>query len=146
MGLAQQREVLERMSAALQDHYAALDAAFSSNSWMRLWYGFPCASAIFRSWFSNLGERRIAMSCFAMPLEGLPTRRIRFKSSSVASGISEKSIFESGICRTFFLTRLPCADDADGFFFMCHLPCCIDHEENPAYYRLPHTLTSDFPC
>jgi len=39
----------------------------------------------------------MAINCFAMPLTGLPTRRARRSSSSVDSGISEKSICESGI-------------------------------------------------
>jgi hypothetical protein len=39
----------------------------------------------------------MAINCFAMPLAGLPTRRARRSSSSVDSGMSEKSICESGI-------------------------------------------------
>ena len=63
----------------------------------------------------------MAISCLAMPLAGRPTRRMRCNSASVASGMSEKSICESGIGLTFFSTRLPCADDPDGFFFTVRL-------------------------
>jgi hypothetical protein len=34
----------------------------------------------------------MAINCFAMPLTGLPTRRMRFNCVSVASGMSEKSM------------------------------------------------------
>ena len=39
----------------------------------------------------------MAINCFAMPLTGLPTRRARRSSSSVDSGMSEKSICGLGI-------------------------------------------------
>ena len=34
----------------------------------------------------------MAINCFAMPLTGLPTRRMRFNCASVDSGMSEKSM------------------------------------------------------
>jgi hypothetical protein len=34
----------------------------------------------------------MAINCFAMPLTGLPTRRMRFNCASVAFGMSEKSM------------------------------------------------------
>ena len=49
----------------------------------------------------------------AIPLAGLPTRRARRSSSSVDSGMSEKSFCGSGICLTFLAARLPSTDDPD---------------------------------
>ncbi len=72
----------------------------------------------------------MAINCFAMPLAGLPTRRIRFNSASVASGMSEKSICKSGIGLTLFAARLPGADDADHFVFMASPSGRIHHEED----------------
>jgi hypothetical protein len=60
------------------------------------------------------------MSCFAIPLDGLPTRRLRFSSLSVASGISEKSISESGMRFALLSACLSCADDTDRFFLNHH--------------------------
>ena len=74
----------------------------------------------------------MAISCLAMPLAGRPTRRMRCNSASVASGMSEKSICESGIGLTFFSTRLPCADDPDGFFFTVSPSYRIHHEKDSA--------------
>ena len=68
-----------------------------------------------------VADSRIAINCLAMPLFGLPTRRMRPSSSSSASGMSEKSISESGICLTLLAARLSGTDDADRFFFM-HSP------------------------
>jgi hypothetical protein len=60
----------------------------------------------------------MAISCFAIPLDGLPTRRALRSSSVVDSGMSEKSIFESGIGLSFPPTRRPRADDPECFFFI----------------------------
>jgi hypothetical protein len=86
----------------------------------------------------------MAINCFAMPLAGLPTRRMRFNSASVASGISEKSIWESGICFTLSLTRLPRTDDSDRFFFISDPPYRIDDEKNPSSYGPPDALAPTF--
>lgn len=61
----------------------------------------------------------------------LPTLRMHLHCSSVASGISEKSICESGLCLTFLPARLPCADNPDRFFFMLRRPQSIDDKYQP---------------
>ena len=86
----------------------------------------------------------MAINCFAMPLAGLPTLCMRFNCASVASGISEKSICESGIGFTFPPACLSCADDADRFFFISRPPYCIDDKKNPACDRLPDPLATRF--
>lgn len=75
------------------------------------------------------------MSCFAIPLDGLPTRRAWRSSSVVDSGISEKSICESGIGLAFPPTRRPRADNPECFFFMSHSPYGIYNEHNPFAHR-----------
>ena len=75
------------------------------------------------------------MSCFAMPLDGRPTRRAARSSSSVDSGMSEKSICESGIGLTFPPARRPRADDSEFFFFMIHPPYRIHDEQQPLAHR-----------
>jgi hypothetical protein len=82
----------------------------------------------------SLGDSRIAINCLAKPLAGRPTRRARRSSSSVASGMSEKSICESGICLTFFPTRLTSADDPDRFLFMLP-PYRVHHQQQPFVHR-----------
>lgn len=57
--------------------YATLFAAASNNSWMKVWYGFPCLRAIRRSFKSKPGAIRMAMSCLAFPVAGRPTRLAR---------------------------------------------------------------------
>ena len=57
----------------------------------------------------------MAISCFAFPVFGLPTRLAPRSSASVDSGISEKSIRLSGIGFAFFPARLPRTDDANCF-------------------------------
>ena len=86
----------------------------------------------------------MAINCFAMPLAGLPTLRIRLNCASVASGMSEKSICESGICLTFLPARLSCADDPNRFFFMFPPPYRIHHEENSPCHRLSDALATGF--
>ena len=65
----------------------------------------------------------MAISCFAMPLAGLPTLRIRF---------------------TFPPAHLSSADDSDRFFFISRPPYCIDDKKSPAYDRLPNALATRF--
>ncbi len=84
----------------------------------------------------------MAISCFAIPLDGLPTRRARRSSSAVDSGISEKSICESGIGFAFPPARRPRADDPECFFFMSHPPYGIHHEQESITYRLTKSLES----
>jgi hypothetical protein len=70
------------------------------------------------------------MSCLALPVAGLPTRRARFNSASVDSGTSEKSIFRSGICLALAAARLPRADNADCLFAIFPSPQSVDNKQN----------------
>src|SRR2546425_2115876 len=74
---------------------------------------------------------RMAMSCLAWPVLGRPTRRARLSCSSVNSGISEKSIWLSGIGFPLFAARLPRADDANAFLAMFQPPERVDHRKHP---------------
>lgn len=87
----------------------------------------------------------MAMSCFAIPLDGLPTRRMRFSCASVASGISEKSICESGIGFALPSARLPRANDPDRFFLMLRPPDRIHHEDNSPRHGLANALAPMLP-
>lgn len=69
---------------------------------------------------------RMAISCLACGDFGRPTRRARLSSSSVDSGISEKSSWLSGIGLAFFATCPARADDADRFFAIFHRPDRVD--------------------
>lgn len=90
---------------------------------------------------------RMAMSCFAWPVRGLPTRRARFNSASVDSGMSEKSMQLSDICLPLLAAHLPGADDAYSFCVISQPPQGINNQENatpqgpseslPAALRLP---------
>lgn len=84
----------------------------------------------------------MAISCFAIPLDGLPTRRARRSSPVLDSGISEKSICESGIGLAFPPTRRPRTDDSECFFLMSHPPYGIHNEHNPFAHRLPESFES----
>jgi len=75
---------------------------------------------------------RIAMSCFAFPVFGRPTRRARFSSSSVDSGISEKSIRLSCIGLAFFRARTARSDDTKRFIAIFQSPVGIDQNDNAA--------------
>ena len=77
----------------------------------------------------------MAINCFATPLAGLPTLRARLSSSSVDSGISEKSICESGIGLTLPPARRPRTDDPEFFFFMFRPPYRIHDEQQPLTRR-----------
>ena len=85
----------------------------------------------------------MAISCLAAPLAGLPTRRARRSSSSVDSGMSEKSIFESGICLTLLAIRLSRANDTDRVGFM-NFPPRIDDEYDSSVQRSPQPFESEF--
>ena len=66
---------------------------------------------------------RIAMSCFAFPVLGRPTRRARLNSSPVDSGISEKSIHSSCIGFAFLRACPARGDDVERFFAIIQ---CLD--------------------
>ena len=74
---------------------------------------------------------RIAISCFVWGDLGRPTRRARFSSALVDSGMSEKSIRETGIGASFLAARLACADEADRFLGISYPPDRV-HEEQHA--------------
>src|SRR5262249_28559959 len=74
-----------------------------------------CRAARRRSWARSRGAIRMAMSCLALPVFGRPTRRARFSSALVDSGMSEKSMRLSGICFPLLAARLASADDANRF-------------------------------
>lgn len=85
--------------------------------------------------FSQLTQelgRKPDSNCFAIPLDGLPTRRTRHNSSGVDSGISGKSIYESGIGLAFPSARRSRADDLECFFFMS----MTSQVNNQPYIRL----------
>lgn len=72
----------------------------------------------------------MAINCLVMPVAGRPTRRICLSCSLDTSGVSEKSICESGVCHRLFPTRLPGTDVADDFIFSALPPQCVDHEQD----------------
>src|SRR5258708_39395383 len=74
-----------------------------------------------RSGGSSCGAMRMAMSCLAFPDEGRPTLRARRSSTSVDSGMPERSSLLSGIGLAFFAGRLARADDANDFLGIVHL-------------------------
>src|SRR5213592_2540856 len=78
---------------------------------------------------------RMAMSCLGLPVLGRPTRRARFSSAPVVSGMSEKSIHLSGICSTLFAARLPRADDANRFGAIFRPPQGVDNQKNTTLRR-----------
>src|SRR2546425_9725867 len=88
---------------------------------------------------------RMAMSCLAWPLLGRPTRRARRSCSSVNSGISEKSIWLSGIGFPLFVARLPRADDANAFRAMFQPPERVDHRKHPPSGGDPQPLRATPP-
>src|SRR4029077_12423922 len=75
---------------------------------------------------------RIAMSCFAFPVLGRPTRRARFSSLSVDSGISEKSIRLSCISFAFLRARPPRGNDTNRFFAIFQSPVRKDQNDDAA--------------
>src|SRR5216683_1959618 len=85
---------------------------------------------------------RIAISCFAFPDFGRPTRRARLSSSSVDSGISEKSIRSSRIGFALFRARTARGDDTKCFFAIFHSPIGINQDEYPTLTGNPQSLES----
>ena len=75
---------------------------------------------------------RMAMSCFAFPDFGRPTRRARFSSSPVDSGRSEKSIASFCVGCALFRTCAARRDDPKRFFAILGSPICINENEYPA--------------
>lgn len=75
---------------------------------------------------------RIAMSCFAFPDFGRPTRRARLSSSSVDSGMSEKSIRLSCVGFAFFRARTARGDDTKRFFAIFHSQIGINQNDDVA--------------
>jgi hypothetical protein len=85
---------------------------------------------------------RIAMSCFALPVLGRPTRRARFNSSSVESGRSEKLIRSSCIGFAFFRARPARGNDANRLFAIHHSPVGINQNKDSALDGNPQSLES----
>ena len=85
---------------------------------------------------------RIAMSCFAFPDFGRPTRRARFSSSSVDSGRSEKLIRSSRVGFAFFRARPARGDDAKRFFAIFHSPTGINQNDDASLNGDPQSLKS----
>jgi hypothetical protein len=109
-------------------NYAAFLAACSSSSWMNVWYGFFCLAASARRRCNRNGSILIAINWrVGLPVFGRPTLRARRSSSSVDCGISEKSIWLSGIGLAFFPARVPRADDPDCLFVIFQPPYCVNH-------------------
>jgi hypothetical protein len=83
---------------------------------------------------------RIAISCLAFPDLGRPTRRARLNSSSVDSGISEKSIRSSCIGFALFRARPARGDDTKRFFAIFPLPMGINQNNDAALDGVPQSL------
>jgi hypothetical protein len=83
---------------------------------------------------------RIAISCFAFPDFGRPTRRARFSSSPVDSGRSEKSMCSSCIGFAFFRARAARGDDTKRFFAIFPSPIGIDQNDDTTLQRDPQSL------
>jgi hypothetical protein len=92
-----------------------LFTASSSISWIIVWYGLLCFAARRRNCCSSRGEIRMAMRSLACPVRGRPTRRARFSSSPVISGMSVRSSSLSGKYFALVPRGLTRADDADRF-------------------------------
>ena len=75
---------------------------------------------------------RIAISCFAFPDFGRPTRRARLSSSPVDSGRSEKSIRSSCVGFALFRARTARGDDTKRFFAIFHSPIGINQNDDAA--------------
>src|SRR5579859_265505 len=83
---------------------------------------------------------RMAMSCLALPVAGRPTRRARRSSSSLDSGISERSRRLSGIGTALFARRLPGADDANSFFAIFQPPQRVRDDQDSSGERRSETF------
>jgi len=77
-----------------------------------------------------------------MPI--LAGRRARFSSSSVNSGMSEKSICLSGICAPFLAAGLARADNPDDFLVIFRSPNGVNNQQLRAYDRLTEPQKSLF--
>ena len=99
---------------------------------MSVWYGLSRFAARRLSCASSRGERRMAISCFAFPDFGRPTRRARFSSSFVDCGISEKSMRLSRIGFALFRACPARGDDSEYFFAIFCSPVGINQNEYPA--------------
>src|SRR5581483_4916861 len=108
-------------------------------------YGLSRLAASCLSLFRRTGSILMAISrrC-GLPDFGLPTRRALFSSSSVDSGMSEKSIALSGIDLPLFAACRPRADDADAFFAISGPPYCVNYQKNIFFARQPEALVTDF--
>jgi hypothetical protein len=115
-------------------------AAFSRSSWIKVWYGFSRFAAKRRSCASSRGEMRIAISRFAFPVFGRPTRRARLSSSFVDSGRSENSIRSSCVGFTFFRARPARGDDTKRFFAIFQTPVGINQNDGAALCGDPQSL------
>ena len=98
---------------------------------MSVWYGLSRFAAKRLSCASSRGERRMAISCFAFPDFGRPTRRARFDSSSVDCGRSEKSMRLSRIGFALFRARPARGNDSEYFFAIFCSPIGINQNEYP---------------
>src|SRR5258708_31915106 len=76
---------------------------------------------------------RMAISRLAFPDFGRPTRRARFSSSPVDSGISEKSILSSCVSLALFRARPARGDDTKRFFATFHPPIGINRNDDAAF-------------
>ncbi len=75
---------------------------------------------------------RIAISCFAFPDFGRPTRRARLNSSPVDSGRSEKSIRSFCVGFALFRARTARGDDTKRFFAILRSPVGINQNDDAA--------------
>ena len=85
---------------------------------------------------------RIAISCFAFPDFGRPTRRARLNSSPVDSGRSEKSMRSSCVGFALFRARTARGDDTKRFFAILHSPIGINQNDDAALNRETQPLKS----
>lgn len=85
------------------------------------------------------------MSCFVFPDFGRPTRRARPSSSSVDSGISEKSIRSSCVGFALFRARPARGDDTKRFFAILQSPVGINQNDYAALNGDPQSLKSVLP-
>ena len=75
----------------------------------------------------------MAMSRFAFPETGRPTRRALRSSAPVDSGMSERSSLLSGIGLAFFAGRLARVDDANDFLGMVYLSGRVNEKEEERF-------------
>src|SRR5258708_4609776 len=83
---------------------------------------------------------RIAISCFAFPVFGRPTRRARLSSSPVDSGRSEKSMRSSCVGFAFFQARPARGDGTNSFFAILQSPVGINQNDDATLKGDPQSL------